>query len=58
MTPQKRRDYSDLTVPTATREPESRRDLAAEDERLRTRDQNLEDLTQIRNTMTGTQGQV
>lgn len=47
MTVSKKRDYADFMVPTATRQPESLRALAAKDELVRKRYQKLEDLTKI-----------
>lgn len=50
MTVSKRRDYIDLMVPTAIRQPENQRALAAKDELVRKRYQKLGDLTEIIST--------
>lgn len=47
MTVSKKRDYSDFMVPTAIRQPESHRALAAKDKLVRKRYQKLGDLTKI-----------
>lgn len=52
MTVSKRRDYADFMVPTAIRQPESHRALAAKDKLVRKRYQKLEDLTKIITTIT------
>lgn len=50
----KKRDYTDFMVPSAVRQPESHRALAAKDKLVRKRYQKLGDLTKIISTITNT----